>query len=95
MRSLNRVIVTAEDLNKSNIIYYKVKPNDEKLNDTLYLEKWDGSSKDEYSLISFLKRFGADFLPKIKRGGYDQVPKELVATTLRISEPGQVGFIAI
>lgn len=78
MRSLNRVIVTAEDLNKNNIIYYKVKPNDEKLNNTLYLEKWDGSSKDKYSLISFLKRFGTDFLPKIKRGGYDKAPKELV-----------------
>ena len=88
MRSLNRVIVTAEDLNKSNIIYYKENDKQPILNDTLYLEKWDGSSKDEYSLISFLKRFGTDFLPNIKRGNQDPKPKKLVTNYFANSGSG-------
>jgi hemolysin-type calcium binding domain protein len=77
MKNLERVIVSTEDLGKSNIIYYRENKQESILNDTLYLEKWN--TKSEANLISFLKRFGTDFLPKIKRGGYDQDPKKLVA----------------
>ena len=77
MKNLERVIVNTEDLGKSNIIYYRKNEQKSILNDTLYLEKWN--SKGEENLISFLKRFDTDFLPKIKRGNQDSTPKELIA----------------